>query len=1104
MSTRTLVQILIQDENLALRDDANVTIEEKKSGKTIKVPYEKRLLRYVAAVEPGTYVLRVRRANAADEQRDVELKPGENTIYVSTAPEKTPFYRGVDGEKFFFRRDEKRLLLYARGGDSRKLQELLQQLDIAVLQSDDSRAAAAPRDARFSIAAPSEQAWIAARETLQRAGYDVRLAAVLDRGNGIIEGLPNDIVVRFRPEATDKHVQRIAAEFKLEIVERIAWMPNGYLLRAPGLPSYGVLDIISALQSLAEVQYAEPNVIVRIESDFVPNDFLYPEQTYDTLIQAAAGWDEIEAAIGPAQRGGSPSITVAIFDALGVAPDHPDLTGTLSDGTAKMVVDIDFSASPIANQTVAALGGDHGTQCASTAVGGFNDALGFAGLAGNCHLIGAHMPLDWTGLDLANAWMWAAGLPTSSSAAGFPAAVSRPADVISNSWGVGNSFTNTIKDALDALTTYGRTGRGTVVVFSIGNLGYTQFSAIRRYAAYIRTVAVGASINANPTSPCTSANPDPSGNTTGLTPVPDTRAYYSPYGPELDLVAPSHTSYASFTGVLVDPIPSAERVGVGAWIGQAATTTTMTAAAAIGATSISVASTAGFAGGARILIGNPGAAGRHFAQITGVTGSTISFTPALPAAETSGTSVSTGPNDYGRTFGGTSHACPTVAGAAALILSVRPEFTWIQVRDTLRRNTNRIDVGQTNAIGQWVDNDGDGVKEFSQWYGYGRLNLQQAIHDARTATDASDVVVRDNLGDTGAVPSAGTWWASPDLWVSSTDVPIPTIAYTTDPTIADPSLSNAVRGHDNFVFVRIKNVGTAPATTFFVRALIAHFAGIEFQYPHDWIPTNAPGSTPPVPLTPGSYLIGEQTASNLAVNEERILKFTWAQALIPPDTVTVGGATVHWHPCLLAEISPQDGPISASASAWPVQRSNNLAQRNITITGGDSDATAIVAGTADASGVETLVVDSSRFAAGSPVFAFVDDDRIMRSWVKLAKQGALQAAMPIADGESHCRCRIVDCRAGEPKAGCFGVFARLFHRRHDAPAAPRVTVGRYQNQEALVIESGGAVALPLLLAPGQYVLVAVGHGAAKRGSGSIHVGQRLGTGVLSGGYEIRR
>jgi subtilisin family serine protease len=86
--------------------------------------------------------------------------------------------------------------------------------------------------------------------------------------------------------------------------------------------------------------------------------------------------------------------------------------------------------------------------------------------------------------------------------------------------------------------------------------------------------------------------------------------------------------------------------------------------------------------------------------------------------------------DYDSTFGGTSHASPTIAGTAALLFSVNPFLTWEEARDILRRTAIRIDANQTNAIGQWVDNDGDGLVEFSQWYGYGRVNVDAAVEEA--------------------------------------------------------------------------------------------------------------------------------------------------------------------------------------------------------------------------------------------------------------------------------------------------------------------------------------------------------------------------------------
>jgi len=86
--------------------------------------------------------------------------------------------------------------------------------------------------------------------------------------------------------------------------------------------------------------------------------------------------------------------------------------------------------------------------------------------------------------------------------------------------------------------------------------------------------------------------------------------------------------------------------------------------------------------------------------------------------------------DYRSDFGGTSSATPLTAGVAALMLSVNPFLTAEDVRDILRNTAVKIDFANTDPIGQWVDNDGDGVAEFSQWYGYGRIDAEAAVQEA--------------------------------------------------------------------------------------------------------------------------------------------------------------------------------------------------------------------------------------------------------------------------------------------------------------------------------------------------------------------------------------
>jgi hypothetical protein len=145
---------------------------------------------------------------------------------------------------------------------------------------------------------------------------------------------------------------------------------------------------------------------------------------------------------------------------------------------------------------------------------------------------------------MADAFLWAAGIDNGNTTPGFPALPAQLADVISNSWGASNAALSTaLQNAFDQLTDNACGGRGCVVTFSTGNLGYVQFSNVRRFAAYDRNLAVGASINVNPTTPVTSSQPDPNGNTANLAATVDRRAFYNPFGPEMDVVAPSHTCY---------------------------------------------------------------------------------------------------------------------------------------------------------------------------------------------------------------------------------------------------------------------------------------------------------------------------------------------------------------------------------------------------------------------------------------------------------------------------------------------------------------------------------------------------------------------------------
>jgi subtilisin family serine protease len=76
--------------------------------------------------------------------------------------------------------------------------------------------------------------------------------------------------------------------------------------------------------------------------------------------------------------------------------------------------------------------------------------------------------------------------------------------------------------------------------------------------------------------------------------------------------------------------------------------------------------------------------------------------------------------DYTGDFGGTSSACPGVAGTVALMLSANPDLTLQQVKDIIRETSEKIDKEK----GEY-DEQGH-----SKFYGYGKVNAEKAVKRA--------------------------------------------------------------------------------------------------------------------------------------------------------------------------------------------------------------------------------------------------------------------------------------------------------------------------------------------------------------------------------------
>lgn len=81
------------------------------------------------------------------------------------------------------------------------------------------------------------------------------------------------------------------------------------------------------------------------------------------------------------------------------------------------------------------------------------------------------------------------------------------------------------------------------------------------------------------------------------------------------------------------------------------------------------------------------------------------------------------PDNYVNSFGGTSAACPGMAGIVALMLAANPDLTPPQIKELIRQSCVRIDEpgGEYDAKGHSI------------FYGYGRIDAGLAVENAKKA-----------------------------------------------------------------------------------------------------------------------------------------------------------------------------------------------------------------------------------------------------------------------------------------------------------------------------------------------------------------------------------
>lgn len=325
-------------------------------------------------------------------------------------------------------------------------------------------------------------------------------------GGGVIP--LGTMTLQFSPDIADNEKEKILAEFGLEVLKDLDYLPHGHTVRLTELSKYNPLKIAADLQGRKEVLTAEPDLGFQVSFKHVPQDTRYQDQWHlknrgdllglmsDADVKAEEAWNYIQ---------GTRDIIVCVMDDA-FDLEHPDFAGPGKIVAAKDFGEEDFDPNPVLEDD------NHGTACAGVAIAEQN-GLGVVGLAPGC----AFMPIRMS--------TW---LSDESLEELFQYAIDNHADVISCSWSASAwdfPLSTKIHGIIHKAATQGRSnGKGCVILFAAGNEDRPLDDVVngvtshQGFALHPDVVSVGASNSL------------------------DQRSAYSNHGPELSLCAPSSGS----------------------------------------------------------------------------------------------------------------------------------------------------------------------------------------------------------------------------------------------------------------------------------------------------------------------------------------------------------------------------------------------------------------------------------------------------------------------------------------------------------------------------------------------------------------------------------
>ena len=482
------ITIDVRDVQDQIREGAIVKVVTD-SGETIRAKFDADLQQFVVSdIEPGLYEIIVQDEELEGETREVKIEPGENQVQFFLPEKGVPVYYQGNMPFVYDPEFQKIVIDYQQATDLNEPLTLeLEGKTInlrPVLKKEKGDSPATQQvyelysdEIDLSDITYAKQAIV----DIAKENENIRqVSQVLETDE---DGEPkvyttDTMVITFKEGVDENEAGQIAAEI-CDGPYKLDYLPlskNRYQLQLDNA-SYEVLEKAAAFENHDRVDRAEPSLVQRgdVDSVVVLTDPNYTQQeNYLRPIEANSAWYRLYAAKNLAF--GSPDVVIGILDRStivwqdnGQRNTHPDLAGNVTNGNSKLVQVWDIEENRDYTSLDKATGHSYAVTGLATAIS--NNGIGISGVAGNCRLISVGQPVN-IALNLvtvAKAFVWMSGIDVPD----FPAAPNQGVDIINNSWSPSDPNTQLplyLLDVLQALSNQGRDNKGTVIVFSTGDV----------------------------------------------------------------------------------------------------------------------------------------------------------------------------------------------------------------------------------------------------------------------------------------------------------------------------------------------------------------------------------------------------------------------------------------------------------------------------------------------------------------------------------------------------------------------------------------------------------------------------------------------------------